>query len=322
MSDVSAPADLSIVIPTFNTREMTLTACRAALAARTPDTEIIVVDDASSDDTCTLLRRETPDVRTIRLERNVRFAGAANAGVTASTGRIVLLLNSDTLIDPGAPRAFLDAFAATPRLGIAGARLLGADGSLQWSGGPRPTLLWLLVMVSGAAWLKPFRRNRSRYGEVDWVSGAAMAIRRETWDAVGPFLEHYRFYAQDLDLCIRAGDAGWKVRVVEDALVVHAGGSTVKTTSATGGLPHDPSRLWIDLLHWGRECYGRRWARIALPAVRLAASLRIAARRTSEPFLPESARLRSRAATDAYVAARRCLTAADVLDQLDTPSDS
>ena len=261
---------LSIVIPTFNTAAMTLACCRAAIAAA-PASEIIVVDDASIDGTRAILNAELPDVRVVRLESNARFAGAANAGVAVARGDIVLLLNSDTRIESAAPAALLDAFARDERLGIAGARLLNLDGTPQWSGGPLPTLLWLAVMVSGSARFLP-RRRRVSNGEVAWVSGAAMAFRRETWNDAGPLNESYRFYAQDLELCARARRAGWRVRIVEDARVAHEGGAT---------MPRDPGLLWLDLLQWGRAYYGRRWAAWARWFMAAMAVLRIAARRVT-----------------------------------------
>jgi hypothetical protein len=294
--------DFSIVIPTFNTAAMTLVCCRAAIAAAPAGSEVIVVDDGSTDGTCDVLRAEVPEVRIARLEVNRRFAAAANAGIAAATGAIILLLNSDTRIDREAPAKFLTAFADDAKLGVAGAQLVDADGTPQWSGGPQPTLLWLTVMVSGIAHVLP-RRKRMRGGDVAWVSGAAMAFRREAWNDAGPFNEKYRFYAQDLELCVRARAKGWRLRVIEDARVVHDGGATLRRVRDVAQLPHDPSLLWLDLLSWGRAHYGRAWAWAARPLMCAAASLRILGRTLRELFLRGDSRRASRSATRVYAAA-------------------
>ncbi len=259
--------DLSIVIPTFNTASMTLRCCRAVLASMPPATEVIVADDGSTDETATLLGREVPAVTVVRLESNRGFASAANHGVGEADGRIILLLNSDAVVEEGALQAIVAAFDADPTLGVAGARLVNEDGTAQWSGGQTPTLPWMIGVVSGAGRFARFFRRRHRQEfpfDVDWVSGAAMAIRREVWVAAGPLDERFRFYCQDIELCVRARKTGWRVSVVENAHVIHAIGGTVAGNSA---LRHDPERLWPDLLDWGSAHYGRRWssaARIAL----------------------------------------------------------
>ena len=298
--------ELSIVIPTFNTAGMTLACCRAAVAAAPPGSEVIVVDDGSTDGTCDLLRNEVPGVRVVRLDTNRRFSAAVNAGVAATQGQIILLLNSDALLDSDAPAKFLDAFAADAQLGIAGARLVNGDGTPQWSGGPQPTLLWMAVMASGIAPILP-RRKRASGGDVGWVSGAAMAMRRAAWNDAGPLNEHYRFYAQDLELCVRARSRGWRVRVIEEARVVHEGGQTLRRWRSVGPLPHDPAMLWLDLLSWGRAQNGTLWAGSARALMCVAASLRILARSLGELFLRSEARRVSRSTTAVYAAALRQL---------------
>ena len=299
MSDVA----LSIVLPTFNTAEMTLNSCRAALAAAPPSMELIVVDDASDDGTTELLRSELPDVRVLRLETNRRFAGAANAGIALARGSIVLLLNSDAVVERDALHALVAAFDAEPSLGVAGARLLNADGTQQWSGGPVPTLAWLTVLAGGFASLLP-RRKRALGGATPaWVSGAAMAFRRKVYDVAGPLRESYRFYAQDLDFCLRARAAGWKVRIVDEARVVHDGGATVKQWRGVDELSHDPSLLWLDLLTWSREHHGAAWALTARMLMIVAASARIAARYARELTLRGEERARSRSTTARYLTA-------------------
>jgi GT2 family glycosyltransferase len=130
-----------------------------------------------------------------------------------------------------------------------------------------------------------------------------MAFRREVWDAAGPLREEYLFYAQDVDFCARAGDAGWNVCIVEDARVVHHGGATMRDWRGIAELPHDPALLWLDLLVWGRERYGATWAASARVLMAVAALVRIAARRTHELLLRGEQRSRSRSTTAAYVAA-------------------
>jgi GT2 family glycosyltransferase len=299
---------LSIVIPTFNTAAMTLASCRASLAAAPPASEVIVVDDASTDGTAELVAAELPDVRVLRLESNRRFAAAANAGVAAARGAIVLLLNSDALVQGAAPAALLAAFDADPRLGIAGARLLNADGTRQWSGGPLPTLAWLVVLAGGFAKLLPRRSRRATSASpVAWVSGAAMAFRRAAWDVAGPLRETYRFYAQDLEFCVRARAAGWGVRIVEEARVVHDGGATMRQWRGVAELPHDPALLWLDLLTWAGRHHGRVWAASARALMCLAALVRVLAGRIRALLLRGDARRRARSTNAAYTAALRQL---------------
>jgi GT2 family glycosyltransferase len=275
--NVVAVTELSVVIPTFNTAQMTLRCCRAVLASLPPESEVIVADDGSTDGTAELFAREAPAVRVVRLESNRGFAPAANRGVAAARGKIILLLNSDAIVDADAIAAFLAAFANDPKLGVAGARLLNPGRTPQWSGGAAPTLAWMIGVVSGAGHLARFVRRRGvrAQRDVDWVSGAAMAFRREVWDAAGPFDERFRFYCQDIEFCLRARDAGWRVAVIEEARVVHTIGGTVAAVSA---LHHDPERLWPDLLTWGGRRYGPRWMLIARTVLMMTAALRIAGR--------------------------------------------
>jgi GT2 family glycosyltransferase len=242
---------LSIVIPTYNTAAMTLRCCQSVLGS---GAEVIVADDGSTDGTAELLAREVPDVRVVRLETNRGFAGAANRGVESASAPIILLLNSDAVPEPGAPDALLTAFE-DPRLGVAGAQLLNEDRTEQWSGGRTPTLAWIAAAVTGAGRLTRRLRRRGRAcREVDWVSGAAIAFRREVWTAAGPLTERYHFYCQDIDFCLRAREAGWDVRIVPEARVIHGLGKTHTP---------DPKTLADDLLAWGTAHYGRAWGRVA-----------------------------------------------------------
>jgi N-acetylglucosaminyl-diphospho-decaprenol L-rhamnosyltransferase len=272
---------LSVIIPTYDTAEITLTCCASVAADLPPEAEVIVVDDASSDDTAQCIVQAFPSITVLRQPVNRGFAASVNAGVAASRGEVVLLLNSDTRIEPGTLAAFLKAFEDDAQLGVAGAQLIHPDGSLQWSAGPVPTLLWMVVAVSGIAPLaRPFRRRGRVQGEVGWVSGAAMAFRRRVWESAGPLREDFRFYAQDLDFCVRARRLGWKVRLLPRVRVEHRHGATI---ARNGALPYAPDLLWLDLLTWGRGEYGDRWARRARRAMIAAAAVRSIVSREFRP---------------------------------------
>lgn len=263
---------LSVIIPTYDTAEMTLVCCASVVAALPADAEVIVVDDGSSDDSARRIREAFPSIVVVRLPVNRGYSAAVNAGVAASRGELVLLLNSDTRVTALAP--FVAAFDDED-LGIAAAQLVNADGSEQWSAGPVPTLSWLVVMVSGVAPLvRPFRKVRRRLArsvDVGWVSGAAMMFRRRVWETAGPLREDFRFYAQDLDFCVRARRNGWRVRLLKNVRVEHRHGATIARDRE---LPYAPELLWLDLLAWGRGEYGDAWARRARRAMLAAAAVR------------------------------------------------
>jgi GT2 family glycosyltransferase len=287
------PATLSVVIPTHDTRELTL-ACLAALAAAAPPPdEVVLVDDGSSDGTADAVAASYPAVRVRRQERPRGFTAAANAGAAMAGGDLLLLLNSDTEVAVDALGALLAAFRADAGLGVAGASLVYPDGRPQWSGGRAPRPLWLLALGSGIAhrldrWPR-WRRRRPVSGhgggEVDWVSGAALAVRRPLWSELGGFDPRFTLYAQDLDLCLRARARGWRVAVVAASRVVHHHGATVgksggrdfleeREAAAGEAAPatvahHDAALLWADLVRAAAKQGGARAGRVTARWLRL-----------------------------------------------------
>jgi len=133
-----------------------------------------------------------------------------------------------------------------------------------------------------------------------------MAIRRETWDEVGPLDTRYRFYAQDLDFCVRARRAGWEVAVDPAFRVLHHHGATIGRKEGAGRRQH-PELLWTDLLRWARKHRGERWAARAARLLRTGSVLRLAGRLLALPFLPGQERAGWRAESRALRAARRQL---------------
>jgi GT2 family glycosyltransferase len=292
MSEPAAPR-LSVVIPTRDTRELTMS-CLASLRACARDgLEVIVVDDASSDGTGAAVASSYPDARLIRVEEQVGFTAAANRGLAAAHGRIMLLLNSDTELAGSCLNPLADAFEGDPTLGAAGAELYFPDGTPQWSAGRAPTLAWLFALASGLPrllrrvpgyrWVRPL--HGPGRGRVEWVGGAAMAISREAWTSVGPFDESYRFYCQDLDFCLRLQERGWRVEVVPGFRILHHQGASVAQISGSTQHRFHPEFLWVDLLRWAGKGRGSAWQRRAARVVRLGTRMRIAARRVALPFV-------------------------------------
>jgi len=282
---------LSVVIPTRDTLELTRR-CLVSLreGGETP-VDVIVVDDASSDGTASAIRAEHPEATVIETGRNLGFSRAVNLGVERTSGDIVLVLNSDTEVLKGALAAMAGAFTDDRSLGIGGAELQDPDGTPQWRAGRWPTTIWLLAQASGLGSIVSRLPGRHRVGSsgagscgaVDWVSGAAMAIRREVWDSRGPFDVGYRFYCQDLDLCASARKAGWSVAVIPGFRVLHRLGATISESYGASGTFH-PAHLWSDLVRFTAKHEGPEKARRAAGALKAGAWLRLIGRTIAAPF--------------------------------------
>jgi len=306
--------NLSVVIPTHETRELTLR-CLAALwlCDPAPD-EVIVVDDGSNDNTAHSVLRKYPRHIVVRLPERLGFSAAANHGLARASGDLLLLLNSDTEVEVAALRAVFEAFASDPGLGIAGAALHHPDGAPQWSGGRTPTSLWYFALASGIpaflgrlrAWRQLRSPSGSGGGKVDWVAGTAMVIRRQVWEELGPFDLSYQFYCQDLDLCCNAVAAGWKIRVLPEFKVYHHHGGTISSAQGAVGPTH-PELMWTDFLRFMRRRRGTAAARKSTRALRMGGRLRLVGRRLASPWIPEGHRTDWRAETSAYAAALRAL---------------
>jgi GT2 family glycosyltransferase len=282
---------ISVVIPTHDTRELTLRCLESLASGGAPLAEVIVVDDASSDGTAEAVRAGGSGVIVVETDGNIGFSRAVNLGVGRSTGDLILVLNSDTEVGENALASLVAAFADDRSLGIGGAELIDPDGTPQWRAGKWPTTAWLFAQASGLGTMLNRLPGRGptasggavESGGVDWVTGAAMAIRREVWDSRGPFDPGYRFYCQDLDLCFEARRAGWSVAVVPGFSVLHHRGATISVApGATGGF--HPAHLWTDLVRFAEKRGGDRAAKRAAAALRAGARLRLAGRAVAGVF--------------------------------------
>jgi hypothetical protein len=220
---------LSVCIVNWNTRD-DLRRCLDSLAAGAGalEIEVFVVDNGSGDGSAEMVEQEFPRVRLIRNADNTGFAHGNNQAIRQSRGDYVLLLNSDTIVSPGAPAALVAGMEAEPAAGIGGPKLLNADGSLQYSCRRFPTFTAGLFRNS---FFGPRTRKVRDYlmtdfdhasvAEVDWVSGAALCIRRAALERIGLLDERYFMYCEDVDWCYTAARAGWKVKYFPDAVITH-----------------------------------------------------------------------------------------------------
>jgi hypothetical protein len=230
--------DLSIIIVNWNSLDFTV-GCVASIieCVRDLDYEIIVVDNASLDGDCLALKDAYPSVVLLCLDQNVGFARANNIGAAASCGNNILFLNPDTKVLKDAIQRMVARLSNSPEVGAVGCRLLNRDLTMQTSCVQAfPTIF---NQVFGLACLERFRPTagllglRAMYSEeanrdVEVVSGACLMVKRHAFDAVGEFSSEYFMYAEEADLCYKLRCAGWKVRFVRDAQIVHYGGQSTK----------------------------------------------------------------------------------------------
>lgn len=224
----------AVVVVSFNTREI-LRDCLVSVAREAP-AELVVADNGSTDGTLDMVARDFPDAALDVDARNPGYGAAANRGIRRTRAEYVLVLNSDTVLAPGALAAFEGYFADQPRAGMVGPRLRNPDGSLQPSCHRFPSPIVTLLEYS---WLgdvaarTPGLRRRPGFGfahdraaPVDWVTGAALAIRRLAVEAVGGFDERYFMYFEEVDLARRLLGAGWETHFAPVTDVVHLGGAS------------------------------------------------------------------------------------------------
>lgn len=228
--------DLSVVIVSWNTRDLLARCIRSLQASELPpETDILIVDNASSDGTASSVHRMFPDLVLMRNDKNVGFAAANNIALSSATGRYILLLNPDTEVQPGAVQALCEFLDANVGSGAVAPQLVGADGAMQKSVSPAPSLMreisrlfhishWSLPSASYD--MKRWYMHRPR--EVDVVQGACMMIRREALYEVGLLDEDYFMYTEEVDLCHRLRKAGWTVHWLPTAKVRHHGSQSSK----------------------------------------------------------------------------------------------
>jgi GT2 family glycosyltransferase len=235
--------DLSVVIPSYNTRDLMEQALRTvAEASEGIGVEVIVIDNNSHDGSADMVAEKFPEVELIRAERNLGFASANNVAFERVRGRYVLLLNSDTIVRPDTLRTLVAFMDEHPEAGAAGCRILDPDGTLQLDCRRSfPTPAAAFYRLTGLSRLFPDSRRFARYNltyldpdevnEVDALSGSCMIVRRQVLEEVGGFDEAYFMYGEDLDWCFRMRQAGWKIYYTPATEIIHFRGQSGRAES-------------------------------------------------------------------------------------------
>lgn len=267
---------LAVIIVNFNGGGH-LERCLASLHDHPPRTafEIIVVDNASTDGSASAVQT-WPDVRLVQLPVNVGFSAGNNAGIRATNAELLLLLNNDTIVPPGAIDRLIARLDADLAAAIAGPRLVDEHGRVERSFGPMISPLGELrqklvtrLHDRGFRPISAFVRHsarRERY--VDWVSGACLLVRRFVAVKVGLLDERYFLYTEDVDFCASVRAAGWKVLFTPAAEIVHLRGRSRATAASASNAAYRRSQLAF------YEKHHPRWAPVLRAYLRLKGQLR------------------------------------------------
>jgi hypothetical protein len=275
----SANCDLTVVIVSFNTREV-LRRCLQTLATEAGRLalEVLVVDNGSRDGSVEMLATDFPEIRLIRAERNLGFAAANNLLLALGQGRYRVLLNSDAFLLPGSLRRAMEHMDREPATGLGGGRLIGEDGSWQPSARQFPSVFNDFLSLTGLAhrfresrfwgradrtWADPMDET-----ETDWVPGAFSIIRASVLQEIGVFDESFFLYYEEVDLCRRIKAAGYGVRYWPDVVVIHLGGESSKSilnaTRSSSGAQLTLWRLRSGYLYYRKHHGSSAWRSMAV----------------------------------------------------------
>jgi len=285
----ASPAPLlSIIIVNWNTKDL-LAKCLESIYETVEGLtfEVLVVDNASTDGSAAMVRRRFPQVRLIENDENVGFARANNQAIRCARGRYVLLLNSDTEVVPGSIANMVTELETQPDVGITSVCLAFPGGSPQFCYGRFPNLYTEFRSLFGM-----HRWDLSCWGkinaprEVDWVSGACLMARKGMLDEIGLLDEKFFMFGEEVDLCYRAKEAGWRICLVPSDPVIHVrAGSTGKTSGRL-------LRLYRGKLRYFRKHLGQAQTQLLLLMIHISALGKLMLYSALSLSKPEYVRLR------------------------------
>jgi GT2 family glycosyltransferase len=254
--DSSYSFDVSLIIVSFNTREVLRESLQSVERERNGlRLEIFVVDNNSRDGSVEMVETEFPHVRVLRSQINLGFGAANNLALELAQGRFIVLLNSDAFLSQDALRISVQYMQEHSGVGLAGGRLVGRDFSWQPSARMFPSIFSDFLVLSGLAYKYQKSRFFGRFdrtwadplqpAEVDWVPGAFSIIRADALRKVGFFDPDFFLYSEEVDLCRRIQDAGYKIMYWPEIVVVHIGGESSRQLG-----PKEISSTGAQLIRW------------------------------------------------------------------------
>ncbi|MHC4551329.1 MAG: glycosyltransferase family 2 protein [Planctomycetota bacterium] len=258
--------DVSIIIVNWNTRQL-LEDCLRSIERTTGNVayEVVVIDNASQDDSAQMVKDKFPDVRLIENNDNRGFSAANNQGMTVAQGEYVLLLNSDTVVLDDAIEKTIAFARQSTTAAVVGCRVLNPDRTLQPTCFRFPSVLNLFLSTTYLYKMFPksefFGRermtwwNRDDVRQVDVVTGCFMLVRREAIEQVGAMDENFYFYGEETDWCCRFKQAGWKCLFTPDAEIIHLGGQSSQKVRVQSDMQLRASLLQFMKKHRSKGAY-------------------------------------------------------------------
>jgi GT2 family glycosyltransferase len=242
-TDKASGLDLSVIIVNYNVKDFLLQCLRSlGKAINNIKSEIIVIDNHSSDGSVNFLQPLFPGVAFVSLGENLGFARANNIGIQKAKGEFILFLNPDTLLEERTLEVMLRHMRENPQVGMSGCRILNPDGTLQLAcrrSFPSPWAAFCKAF--GLQKLFPRSRIFAQYNQtyrsddephyVDAISGSFMFVRRKTLEQTGGFDPQFFMFGEDLDLCFRIAQAGWKISYTPQTSLIHFKGESTKRSS-------------------------------------------------------------------------------------------
>ena len=270
---VSSAPFLSVIIVSFNTRDMTLRCLQSVQKSlETADfaSEILVVDNASKDGSADAIRAQFPAVHVLESHENLGFGRANNLAMNAARGQFFLLLNSDAFPIGDAISRLCAFLKSQPQAAAAAPKILNEDGSLQRSvwDFPTPARSWfdnsgVGPLLRKLGFVRDFHAwNHDETREIPWAIGACLLVRREVFETLGGFDERFWMYAEETDWQKVWRDAGWKILFFPDAQITHLGGGSGAGNSAVKAAFFDSYDLYLHKHHGKIGVFGARAAMI------------------------------------------------------------